>query len=232
MGPIEYEKGQILTRGTDGISPDLVARYQSQGIEQGVIGEVAESGKTVVIDDVSKSSRYLDAIPGTRSEICVPLKIFGKVAGFLNIENDRLGAFEPADVEIFEAVANFLGQAMKRIQAEDALQNSLQAMQLLNEVSVELVSILDLDRLLDKIAQITRRFIDYELFAILLVDEDAQELVWKTSVGYSEESRRELGRLSLHEGVIGRVIRTARPNPGPRRDSGFGLQAGPHPQRG
>jgi sigma-B regulation protein RsbU (phosphoserine phosphatase) len=211
IGTIEHEKGQILTRGTDGISPDLVARYQSQGIEQGVIGEVVESGKTVVINDVSKSSRYLGAIPGTRSEICVPLKIFGKVAGFLNIENDRLGAFEPADVEIFEAVANFLGQAMKRIQAEDALQNSLQAMQLLNEVSVELVSILDLDKLLDKIAQIARRFIDYELFAILLVDEDAQELVWKTSVGYSEESRRELGRLSLHEGVIGRVIRTRAP---------------------
>ena len=63
---------------------------------------------------------------------------------------------------------------MKRIQVEDELQTSLQAMQLLNEVSVELGSILDLDRLLDKIAQITRRFVDYELFAILLVDEDAQ----------------------------------------------------------
>src|SRR5262245_2263625 len=104
IGTIEYEKGQILTRGTDGISPDIVARYQWQGIEQGIIGEAAESGKTVVINDVSKSARYLNAIPGTRSEICVPLKVLGKVAGFLNIENDRVGAFEPADVEILEAV--------------------------------------------------------------------------------------------------------------------------------
>ena len=32
-------------------------------------------------------------------------------------------------------------------------------------------------------------------------------MVWKTSVGY-EESRRELDRMSMGEGVIGRVIRT------------------------
>src|SRR5262249_23338990 len=205
LGTIEYEEGRIITRATEGIEPELAERHKSQGIDQGIIGEVAESGKTVIINDVAKSARYLDAIPDTRSEMCIPLKVFGKVVGFLNIENDRLGSFEQADIEIFEAAANLLAQAMKRIQAEDSLQTSLQAMQLLNEVIVELVSILDLDKLLDKIAQITRRFVEYELFAILLVDEDAQELVWKTSVGYSEESHRELARLSMNEGVIGRV---------------------------
>ncbi len=85
------------------------------------------------------------------------------------------------------------------------------ASQLLNEISVELTSILDLDRLLDKIAQITMRFIDYDFFAILLVDEEAEQFIWKTSVGFSDESYKKLQRLSINKGLIGRAARTHQP---------------------
>ena len=70
IGTIEYEKGQIITRATEGLEPGLAAQHQSQGIEQGII-EMAQSGQTIIIDDVSKARSYLDINPGTRSEMCV-----------------------------------------------------------------------------------------------------------------------------------------------------------------
>jgi sigma-B regulation protein RsbU (phosphoserine phosphatase) len=84
-------------------------------------------------------------------------------------------------------------------------------MQLMNEVSVELTSILELEKLLDKIAQIVRRFIDYDLFAILLIDEIRQEFVCETAVGFNDESLQDLRRLKIHEGLVGRAVRTGSP---------------------
>jgi sigma-B regulation protein RsbU (phosphoserine phosphatase) len=92
-----------------------------------------------------------------------------------------------------------------------ALERELEIARMLVEVSRELTSILELDPLLDKIAEITRGFIDYELFAVLLVDAEREELVWKTSIGYSEEYHRRFERLSLHDGIVGRVARTRQP---------------------
>lgn len=84
-------------------------------------------------------------------------------------------------------------------------------MQLLGEVSVELTSILEPGPLLDKIAQIVRRFIDYDLFAVLLIDENRQEFVCQSAVGFHDESLEELRRLKLHEGLIGRAVRARAP---------------------
>jgi sigma-B regulation protein RsbU (phosphoserine phosphatase) len=85
------------------------------------------------------------------------------------------------------------------------------ASRLVTEVSIELTSILDLDKLLHKIAQMTLRFVDYDFFAILLVDEDTEQFVWKTSVGFSDESYTKFQRLSIYEGLVGRAVRTGRP---------------------
>lgn len=84
-------------------------------------------------------------------------------------------------------------------------------MQLLGEVSVELTSILEPGPLLDKIAQIVRRFIDYDMFAVLLIDDNRQEFVCQSAVGFHDESLEQLRRLKLHEGLIGRAVHTRAP---------------------
>lgn len=82
----------------------------------------------------------------------------------------------------------------------------MKGMQLITEVSVELTSILDRDRLLDRIAQIVRRFINYDLFAVLLVDQARQEFACKAAVGFSDRSLQDLQRLKVHEGLVGRAV--------------------------
>ena len=44
------------------------------------------------------------------------------------------------------------------------------------EINHEITSILDLDELLNKIAELTHRIVPYEIFSIFLVDDEKQEL--------------------------------------------------------
>src|SRR5437870_3612935 len=66
--------------------------------------------------------------------------------------------------------------------------------QLINELSVEFISILDLDELIECIAKRLKEVIDYKFFNLLLVDEERGGLVWKKSIGYKPEevARHEL----------------------------------------
>ena len=47
-------------------------------LNQGVCGAAASTGKTIVVDDVSKDPRYLACSLETKSEIVVPVFVHGK----------------------------------------------------------------------------------------------------------------------------------------------------------
>jgi len=57
----------------------------------------------------------------------------------------------------------------------------------INSLTVEFVSILDLDELIERIAQRVKEVIDYKYFNLLLADEERGGLVWKKSIGYKPE---------------------------------------------
>src|SRR5262245_1735628 len=58
---------------------------------------------------------------------------------------------------------------------------------LVNELSVEFISILDLNELIEHVARRVGEVIDYKFFSLFLVDEARSGLVWKKAVGYSPE---------------------------------------------
>jgi len=82
-------------------------------LNQGICGAAASSGKTVVVDDVSKDSRYLACSLETISEIVVPR---GKVVGELDIDSHFPAAFTPEDRTLVEHCANLVGKRLERTQ--------------------------------------------------------------------------------------------------------------------
>src|SRR5206468_9363279 len=70
------------------------------------------------------------------------------------------------------------------------------------EINHEITSILDLDQLLKKIAELTHRIVPYEIFAIFLVDEKRQDLYHRFSIGYPQDVVKKL-RIPIGEGITG-----------------------------
>jgi len=79
-------------------------------IGRGVCGSAAQSGKTEVVDDVSKDHRYLACFVSTRSEIVVPIKKNGVVLGEIDIDSDVSNSFNESDVVFLEKVADMLSK--------------------------------------------------------------------------------------------------------------------------
>src|SRR5579864_883079 len=75
---------------------------------------------------------------------------------------------------------------------------------LLLEVADVLATSLDLDTTLRRVAEVVRKVIDYEIFAILLLNEKTQELRFRFQTGYPQEFA-ERSRLKVGEGVTGRA---------------------------
>ncbi len=73
---------------------------------------------------------------------------------------------------------------------------------LLLEVADALSSTLDLDTSLRRVADLVRKVLDYEIFAILLLNEKAQELRIRFQVGYPREVADRL-RIKVGKGVTG-----------------------------
>jgi len=83
-------------------------------INQGLCGAAASSGKTIVVDDVSKDSRYLACSVETKSEIVAPVFVRGKVVGELDIDSFIPAAFQQDDRELVESCAALVGHFIER----------------------------------------------------------------------------------------------------------------------
>jgi len=83
-------------------------------LNQGICGAAASSGKTVVVDDVTKDTRYLACSLETKSEIVVPVFARGKVVGELDIDSHFPAAFGSDDRELVEYCAQLVGQRLEK----------------------------------------------------------------------------------------------------------------------
>jgi L-methionine (R)-S-oxide reductase len=82
-------------------------------LNQGICGAAASSGKTVVVDDVSKDPRYLACSLETKSEIVVPIFVKGQVVGELDIDSHFSAAFAPEDQKLVQYCAELVGKKLE-----------------------------------------------------------------------------------------------------------------------
>ena len=83
---------------------------------KGIIGQTIKTGKSIILNDVSKDDRYIAGRKESQSEITAPILRDGKTIGALNVESDKLAAFDPDDINIL----NFFAEA-SAISIEKAL---------------------------------------------------------------------------------------------------------------
>ena len=81
-------------------------------VGRGVCGAAAAEKATIIVDDVTADPRYLACSADTRSEIVVPIMAGNEVLGEIDIDSDRLAAFDASDRQLLESVAALLAGRM------------------------------------------------------------------------------------------------------------------------
>lgn len=111
----------------------------ARGERIGVTGRTVLSARSQLVFDVEKDADYIEFVASTRSELAVPLfgSDPGTVIGVLNVESDRLNAFDEEDLKALETFADLVGVAIQNARQVEALRTrtTLAFMGLQNAVS-------------------------------------------------------------------------------------------------
>jgi len=119
----------MIEKGRPGEDPVLVlgpyvgavTEHKRIPLNQGICGAAASTGRTLVIDDVSKDPRYLACSIETKSEIVVPIRVKGDIVGELDIDSHSPTAFGPDDRQLVEHCARLVGQYLEKTTYEPAV---------------------------------------------------------------------------------------------------------------
>ena len=102
---INEEKNEVSAVYSEGYG-QADEEYVRLKIGQGLVGWVAKTGEAVIVPDVTKDTRYVQARPETKSEIVLPIKIDGRIIGVLNLESNKGGAFNRKGLELITVFAS------------------------------------------------------------------------------------------------------------------------------
>lgn len=86
---------------------------RAQGPAGGVIGRALRKRAPQVVADVSKDPDYHPDVPGTHSEMVIPLLDAGEAVGAIDFQTERAGAFDLDAVAVGETLAEFLVVALR-----------------------------------------------------------------------------------------------------------------------
>ena len=139
----------------------------------GLVGAAVASEQPLLVNDLHADPRYIEFVPGMKSEIVVPLMHKSRPIGALNILSRNRDQFTPRDVAIVSAVrARTSPSALVNARLFERSRRDAEAFETLAEIGREVASVLDLDELFARIAQLAKRVIDYRTFGILLLNEE------------------------------------------------------------
>ena len=125
-------------------------------VGEGVTGQAAQLRQAILVDDVTKDPRYIAAIPNVRSELAVPLIIKNRVIGVIDIEAREPGYFTEEHSRLLTLIASRMAVGIENAQLYTRTTRQARILVLLNEIARELTSILNLDELLGRIAELLR----------------------------------------------------------------------------
>ena len=92
--------------------------------DTGLVGRCLREGRPVMVGDVSADPDYQPGPPGVRSELCVPVWAGERLWGALDIEEDRLDAFDEEDVRLVSTVADQVGSALRSALLYESLERA------------------------------------------------------------------------------------------------------------
>ena len=167
----------------------------------GLVGAAVATEQPLLVNDVHADARYIEFVPGINSEIVVPLLHKSRPIGALNIMSLNRDHFTEHDVAIVRQFGAHVAVALVNARLFDRSRRDADAFETLAEIGREVASVLDLDELFSRIAQLAKRVIDYRTFGILLLNDELGELEMKLAVQYGEKV--EVPRVRLGEGIVG-----------------------------
>jgi serine phosphatase RsbU (regulator of sigma subunit)/putative methionine-R-sulfoxide reductase with GAF domain len=162
---------------------------------QGIIGYVAQTGQEIVAGDVLHDThyQYYDALPETRSEVALPLKVQDRVLGVLDVQSDHPDDFADSDVLVLRALAGNIAIAVEGARLFTTLRQRTTRLQAIYETSSAITSILDQDQLLNEVVSLIQKRFGYPFVHLFTIDPVLCKITYAAGSGARSQFFQESG---------------------------------------
>jgi signal transduction histidine kinase len=174
-------------------------------VGQGITGWVALSGEPILIGNVSKDDRYVKLRDETKSELAVPLIVDSKIIGVLNVDSDKLNAFDEEDLNLLTLLSKQSAQVIKNGQLFDTVRRKAEELSTLIDINKTIASTFSLENILNQIVERTAKLIHSKICALFLLSDHGDELVLKAHYGGSIHYTKK-PNVKVDQSLIGKVI--------------------------
>jgi len=206
---LDEETNELVAHAALGIEEEV-----EQGVRVpvggGFAGRIAAEKRPVILDDVDHA-HVLNPIlreKGIKSMLGVPLVVEGEVRGVLHVGSLHLRDFRKDDVELLQLVADRAALAIEHARLFEAERAARERIEHVQAVTDAALAHLEVSELLNVLLPRIRDILRTDTCAVLLLDEETNELVARAALGIEEE----VGvRIPVGAGFAGRVADEARP---------------------
>jgi len=195
------EVGARQAAGREGLGIDDTC------IDEARLRQVIQSG-TAALFERAVGEPTPGADKETRSAVIVPVKIRGNVLGVLTVSSASSERRHGGnDKYLLSVLADYVAVGVENARLFDRAQRRAEELALLNEVGQAISSTLDLEQALRLVMERVNSMLQVEAGSLMLVDEEAGELVFQIALGQKSDQIRPL-RLKIGKGIAGRVAET------------------------
>ncbi|MGA8182607.1 MAG: SpoIIE family protein phosphatase [Terriglobia bacterium] len=213
------EKTQVLRIRSSVGHPEERVRKLRIKVGEGIVGRAALERRSILVNDVQSEPTYIESMASIRSELAVPLILKNRVIGVIDLEADTPDFFTDQHVNLLELLAGRMAMAIENARLYRHSLRQARTLQLLNEISRELSSVLVLSDLLRKVGTLTKRLVNYHRFSIMLADEQAKTFNSVLTLR-QDESLPDKTTVRFGQGIVGAAAGSLEPvvSPDVRRD--------------
>ncbi len=206
---IDRERGRFVAEAVASRIPTEIVPGYFRPLGSGVVGEVALTGRSVVLDEVSRHPDYVAMTEGVRCELCLPIFHGSEVVAILNLE-DRRSREASAELPLLEAVARQIGGAIANARLHEEVLLRAQQFEMLADLSRSALEAEELEPVLQRIADRLRARFDFLMTSFYFLESHRPRLELKAISSRLQLPLAPLTSLSLSRGIVGRAVHLRR----------------------
>ena len=204
--------GELVLAAHRGISKEYAETLLYRRTLGGKSDQVFETGRSLVINDPQGTTLKKETLDeGIRSIAWVPMKAAGKVVGILNISTAQSKPFEPREVELLEAIASVIGNAVENSRLFLETLARSKEISALYDISTTVNRSLDLDQVLQEVLQKIMDIFHFDATRVYLFRPEAGEIHLRAALHTSSGPPPQMLLFRPGQGHIGKVFKTNEP---------------------
>jgi len=211
---LQDESGdRLVLQATTGLARQAIGRV-SLGIGEGLTGWTVTHGQPVAMRDALNDPRF-KLLPeadeeGLRSLMAVPLSVQGRIIGAMNVQTVEMHDFTSDEIELLTLIANLAAGALEKAMLYDRMQQQIQELSTLAEISRTVTSPLYLDEMLGVVAEMAAQVMGAKATALHLLDEASGQLLLRATCNIHSQDD-QFSSIAVGQGLAGQVAQSGQP---------------------